>query len=374
MCHADSSSITWNRTSGRFAVLLSSLVLTLLLGACATTPSGKARSAGQPDWVDGRSSEYPDEQYLIGVGHAGARQTAEERAYAAVARIFEAKIEQFSKDFESYVQRSNADDGRPQQQLSLEQLTTVATKKAVENVRLAETWFNPADGLTYVLAVLNRQQAAAALRQRISSLDLEIDESLRTAQEANSRLQVVRGLHRALTRLLWREAYNADLRVVSLHGRGMPTQQSIEEVRGALEDYMARHFKVAVEVQGDAPQEVRAYLMEGLTREGFHVLSAVGGEPQVVSRSNRANIVARVQVRLHEADLQNPPWKHVRWQANFSLYDVQAGQTFGSLNRGGREGHLSLAEARHRALRALQKEVLHDLSARLVTFVYGNQE
>lgn len=371
MCQADTSSITWNRTSGRCAVLLSSLVLALLLGACATTSGGKGQ---RPDWVDGRSSEYPDEQYLIGVGHARARQTAEERAYAAVARIFEAEVEQFSKDFESYVQRSNADDGRPQQQLTLEQLTTVATKKAVENVRLAETWVNPAEGLTYVLAVLNRQQAATALRQRINALDLEIDESLQTAREANSRLQVVRGLHRALTRLLWRAAYNADLRVVSVNGRGISTEQSIEEVRGALEDYMARHFKVAVEVQGDTPQEVRAYLTEGLTREGFHVLSAAAGGPQVVSRSNQANIIARIQVRLHEADLKNPPWKHVRWQANFSLYDVEAGQTFGSLNRGGREGHLSLAEARNRALRALQKEVLSDLSARLVAFVYGNQK
>ncbi len=354
--------------------LSSSVLLIFGLGACATTSDAKRQAGGRPDWVDGRSAQYAEPRYFTGVGHARARQTAEAHAYAAIAKIFEVAVQQHSKDFEAYTQRVAADGASQENRLTLEQLTKVSTDKVVENVRIAEVWDDPADGLTYVLAVLDRRQAGTALRQRLTALDVEIAESLRTAQEANSRLQVVRGLHRAYRNLLVREVFNADLRVIHASGVGIPSDQSIEEVRSALDDYLARYFTVAVEVEGDAPREVRAYLTEGLTQAGFYVLNGDASGTQTVHRRDPAAIIARVRVHLLKTDLGDPQWHYIRWQARFSLYDTHAQQTFGSLNRAGREGHLTLAEARLRALRALQQEVLTDLSQRLVAFVYGASE
>ena len=116
------SRATKTRGSHRFESLsihlLGLLFPALMLGACATTSGDKVRPAELPDWVTGRPLQYPRQLYLIGVGHARTRQIAEKRAYAAVARVFEAKVEQVSKDFESYMQRSNGDTDRPQRQLN----------------------------------------------------------------------------------------------------------------------------------------------------------------------------------------------------------------------------------------------------------------
>ena len=67
--------------------------------------SGCAWFGGQskPDWIDGVSAAYPPGQYLVGVGQAENGAAAEDRAYAALARIFKAEVSAQSKDWESYL-------------------------------------------------------------------------------------------------------------------------------------------------------------------------------------------------------------------------------------------------------------------------------
>src|SRR4051794_37572131 len=57
----------------------------------------------KPDWIDGSSATYPPAQYLVGIGQAESRAAAEDRAYAAVARIFKAEVSAQAKDWESYL-------------------------------------------------------------------------------------------------------------------------------------------------------------------------------------------------------------------------------------------------------------------------------
>ena len=69
---------------------------TVLLVGCAFGQS-------KPAWIDGVSPDYPSAQYLTGVGQADNRAAAEDRAYAALARIFKAEVSAQSKDWESYL-------------------------------------------------------------------------------------------------------------------------------------------------------------------------------------------------------------------------------------------------------------------------------
>ncbi len=54
---------------------------------------------GSPSWIAGQSSEYPSNRFLLGVGEGDSRQVAEERAYAAVAKIFKSEIHAHSQDW-----------------------------------------------------------------------------------------------------------------------------------------------------------------------------------------------------------------------------------------------------------------------------------
>ena len=47
---------------------------------------------GRPDWTSGESIDYPKALYLLGVGVADDRQTAEDRARAEIARTFSSHV------------------------------------------------------------------------------------------------------------------------------------------------------------------------------------------------------------------------------------------------------------------------------------------
>ena len=64
----------------RFIVLLG---LCLGMNGCALFSSVEG-----PPWLMGASEQYPSQRYLVGVGHGASQSVAEERAYAAVAKIF----------------------------------------------------------------------------------------------------------------------------------------------------------------------------------------------------------------------------------------------------------------------------------------------
>ncbi len=56
---------------------------------------------GQPSWIHGHTPQYSLEQYLLGVRQGESQAVAEERAYAAIARIFKAQVVAESRDIES---------------------------------------------------------------------------------------------------------------------------------------------------------------------------------------------------------------------------------------------------------------------------------
>ncbi|MDN5943487.1 MAG: LPP20 family lipoprotein, partial [Nitrospira sp.] len=64
----------------------------VLMGLAALAGCAWFGGQTQPDWIEGVSAAYPSGHYLVGVGQAESRTVAEDRAYAAVARIFKAEV------------------------------------------------------------------------------------------------------------------------------------------------------------------------------------------------------------------------------------------------------------------------------------------
>ena len=130
---------------------------------------------GKPGWVDGRSAEYPSTQYLTGVGQADTRSNAEDQAYTAVARIFKAEVAAQAKDWESYLVVENRGVSNAERRLTIDNVTKVSTDKVLENVRIADVWYDSDSRSYYALSVMNRSQAEAALMEKVSALDRAID-------------------------------------------------------------------------------------------------------------------------------------------------------------------------------------------------------
>ncbi len=331
-----------------------------------------ADAGNPPDWVLGGSQKYPNALFLIGVGFADTRAGAEDRAYAAIAKIFLAEIRSKTQEWERYLQSDSKGRSEDRRELGIEQATQVSTQKVLENVRIAESWLDGAEAVYYVLAVMDRRHAASALRDRITALDLRVEESLRQARGTDEKLKTVRALRGAVRALLLREADNVQLRVVSPDGKGSEGGRSLSEVGQELREFLTSHFRIRVEVEEAHRERIRAVITEGLNRQGFAV-SAAGPGPTDLG----ADLEVRGSVRLEPVEMPQrgpKPMQFVRWSASFKLTDAVSKQVIGSVNKQGREGHLTAAEAESRALRVAESELVGEIGRQMAEFIYGGEE
>ena len=103
----------------------------ILLFGCASTPS-------TPDWINGKSAKYPDNQYLVGRGQADVPEDARNRARADLAKILEVAISAKSSDVTTF---SSGPAGGTDSQVSRSIATR--TDQIVRGIQIPETWQNP---------------------------------------------------------------------------------------------------------------------------------------------------------------------------------------------------------------------------------------
>jgi hypothetical protein len=334
------------------------VVLAGALLACASTGILKSRS---PDWVEGRSARYPDATYVTGVGRADSPEAAEDRAYAAVSRVFSAQISQRTTEWERYLQADDKGNTASQRDISIDQVTRVSTGKVLEHVVIAERYQDTNTRVHFALAAMDRRQAAATLRERIAGLDHEIDALLDPTRHADDTLGRIRALHLAVRLLLLRDAYHTDLQIVDPSGRGADPLTRLKTVRLELRRDLEQHVRIALEVTGDEPAAIRTALTQGLNDYGLPVSGA---------DNTNADIVIRGAASFEAVD-HMPQGPFVRWTASFDLLDRSTDQIIGSIRRNGREGHVTQPEAQARALRAAQQAVSEDAGRTLAAFLFG---
>jgi hypothetical protein len=337
----------------RASVLLSFWVL------LAPLSDGKALAENKPDWVDGISTQYPEASYLSGVGFGDSRQMAESSAYGAIARIFKSDVRSVTSEEENFRQTEKEKKVGVDRKVDIQNRTEVSSKKALEQVRIAERWVDPVSKVQYALAVLDRSKAASSLRQKADAAEMDAKEWEKRAEKASGKLEKARALRKAIRAAAAAEEVEADLRVIQ------PSRAAIGsglvgagELQHRLTDLLRQHFRVGVHLQGPHAPAVQNAILAGLHEKGF-----AGGTEE--------DIVINGRVDFQEGGPQDPKWHYVRWTAHLTLEEKETGKTFGSINRSGREGQLSPTEADRKALFALQTEMNETVGEILLQFIYG---
>jgi len=207
--------------------ICATLVLGLVLTAC---------SSNQPDWLDQPAQQYPPERYLSAVGEAGDRSTAEGRALANLAKIFEVAIDDRSLDF-SRAQVSNDQSGTAiSNTQQAERYVTTEARQVLEGAQVVENWRSE-DGQNYALAVLEKAPAERRLREGVRNADRQIEDRVNYAsQTAPNAVAALAALEQARKIEIRRSNLNRNLSVVSGKGIKAPYDQaSLEKLlRNAL--------------------------------------------------------------------------------------------------------------------------------------------
>ncbi len=356
----------------RHCRLLASLGLLSMLVNCSLL-------GGQvmPDWIEGRSQQFPSEQYLVGRGEADSRESAEQRAYAAIARIFSAHVKAQLRESEIYSQWDREGHTTTNRQLSLDHLTHVSTEKVLEDVQILDAWYRFEDARYYALAGLNRAKTERILMERMSEYDRTIEVNLEYGRSSADVLGKIRGLKRALRDLQRRQILNADLQIVRLSGEGVLASHPIAHIQRELDDYLLDNVRIHVRIVGEQQSQIQQAVREGLKREGFVTLSprwsgATDKDSDLSVTAMSPDLLISGSTRLDDLMLFDPLFKYVRWCSDLQILEPDSQRIIGVISRSGREGHITQREARVRAIHAMQEAVSAEVSQSLARYMYDD--
>ena len=316
-------------------------ILLLGLVGCKTLTGG-----GTPDWVANPKTSYPDNQYLVAVGEGDTRRTAENSAAANLSRIFEAHIE----SDERILDQSRETGESFERTTDFTADINILSSETLYNIQHAEAWKDSV-GRYHAVAYLNRRETASIYRDKIGELTRRVNFLIAHAAHTTELLKEY-ALLRAANRHA-AEASNLLRQLKVIHPPSVPgstPSYSVNALRKNLAE-TAKKIRVQIKMEGDDNRRITAVLEEQITRYGFVV-----GTPSVLEVAGSVSVDDTGQ---RSADLV-----FVRYTLALQVKGAD-GTVLASLNNKGREGHLSLAEARVRSFRTLENAIKSSGNARL---------
>lgn len=309
------------------------------------------RTGSRPDWIDGSDARFPSRKYLCGVGFSTDRAIAETGGYAALSRIFVAHVVSASKDFMGAYSKTGAKSVEVQ---SSETLTKISTAKVFSGVRIYEV-YKDSDATFYALACMERDKAARALREQISSADGRAGKALDKAKGADAAGKLGH-LGKAMDAILEREALNNELRIVDASGIGVASPYSPVDVAAAFEE-VQEAIKIGVEADGPYEEEFRAAFIDALTTRGYSVtdLDVTGGDD--------LDVLIAVKISVHsENGVGSTAGRGVAdAEVVAEIKNLRAGKVIGTVRGDKHRVHRSKQTAEKYAVRALGKKIVKEV-------------
>ena len=318
-----------------------------LLFGCASTPS-------TPDWVNGKSAKYPDNQYLVGRGQADTQEDARNRARADLAKILEVGVSAKSTDVTSFTSEGG---GKTESQVSRNVVTR--TDQIVRGIQIPEIWQDPKSKSTYALAVLSRAQASAGLRADIDRLDSATRGYIAQARGAPDLLVQVASAAKAYDSQRERDAVQRTLQVVDVTGQGVPSEQNSGQLAADLSALLKRlHMK---------PQAA-AGSQDGLERMLSAALSQAGFVPEAGAD---APYVLLGSLQLDDLGLING-WYWMRGTLEVQLTETGSGKVRGNKRWEIKTSSPQKATAQRRTLDEVDATLKRELRPAILGFATGN--
>ena len=250
-------------------------LLCLLLSAC--TQSTAIVSAGdEPDWLSGEPASYPNASYLYATGSASTAELAKDRALGNLVKIFELQIRESSTTSQDVKSYRAGDEETVTSTARIASQVNISTDRMIQGARIAELWQNEDDLTYYALAVLDRSQASANIRDEMNRLDREIAFTMSSVDRQQDPLIKIADLQNAIEMQTERTALQQSLKVVDLKGRGKPSSWNVTELKHRQMQVL-RSLNMNGVVTEDSIGELERVLHGAMSYSGFEQSTARNG-------------------------------------------------------------------------------------------------
>ncbi|TVR58175.1 MAG: hypothetical protein EA426_10555 [Spirochaetaceae bacterium] len=328
-----------NSAIQRVALIASSLVLVMLVTACAT--GAQSRDSRVPEWYIDRASVYPDSAYLTANGSGESRRAAENDAAGSLSRIFASNIRVESFAEQRYREIVGTSAAYSENERTAVQAVAIESQQQLRNIRFSDP-FTDEFGRVHILAYLHRQQTAAIYRGLIDTNVREIERLVGRAAAASTTVRRYAYLSAADIVRLNNEVYIDQLRIVSPAAAGLGSFGISSERLANLINDAAEQMVFSVHVFGDDSGRVDAAIRRQISLRNF-----------TVSDTGVLRVIGSVTIKPVEI---NPRYRSVRWVLEIDLID-ERGEVLVTAAHDGRENAITHSEAVNFAYREIEDTI-----------------
>lgn len=338
------------------AIIALVLVLAALTG-CASSPAtgtGKIdkNDPPKPAWVDNPREVYSDARYVAAVGYGPDRESAEKSALGALVAVFGQNVSGETVVTSQYTEAVREGRVLVTEDSAVQQAVTSSWEQdTIVGAEIKDTWFD-GNRTTYAVAVMDKSRAMVLYAELIEANESSIQSLTAIPAAERNTLDAYARFDLAATIA---EANAGFVNVLSVVSPGAAAARRsgltmAEDMRLECRK-IAEKIPITVQVENDREDRIRSAFSSVISGAGF----------KIAESGSRYTLQA--VLRLSETELPKNPNKFARYQVESRLTDAQNATSVLPWTISGREGHATLPEAEHRAVRAAEKKIQTEFGA-----------
>ncbi len=338
------------------AIIALVLALAALTG-CASSPAtgtGKIdkNDPPKPAWVDNPREVYSDARYVAAVGYGPDRESAEKSALGALVAVFGQNVSGETVVTSQYTEAVREGRVLVTEDSAVQQAVTSSWEQdTIVGAEIKDTWFD-GNRTTYAVAVMDKSRAMVLYAELIEANESSIQSLTAIPAAERNTLDAYARFDLAATIA---EANAGFVNVLSVVSPGAAAVRRsgltmAEDMRLECRK-IAEKIPITVQVENDREDRIRSAFSSVISGAGF----------KIAESGSRYTLQA--VLRLSETELPKNPNKFARYQVESRLTDAQNATSVLPWTISGREGHATLPEAEHRAVRAAEKKIQTEFGA-----------
>lgn len=321
------------------------LMSLLLLGGCSG--GDVAQKSAPPDWFTNPDQTYNGERYLLAPAEGPSTQTAQNRAFGNLARMFAADIQASQELFDKYreVKKEREIAGSRQKTVMITQ-SDVRSDQTLLNAQVLEQ--AKVGSKHYALVGMERRETLRIYTQRIEGNRKKISDYRTVAANAKHPVTRLTALKKALVLAKANERLQ-DQRAIIAGGGTSAASSPRPKLEKAVQEAQK---SCPVVVRGDVPSSIRTQVKAILEARGL----------PTVKRPESAVLKARIRYE-ERATLPGRSDAHfLRWTLSIEVTDTVRSQTLETFTAERRAGAPSQTGARRRARNSARTTIEDDFS------------
>lgn len=295
--------------------------------------------ACKPSWISNPEKKYSPEKYIVAVGSASSKATAESNAKLALCQQLGEKISG-SQRTTSYVDSDGGNFGSIDIDISEQ-----AIFSHIYGISIKSTYNERKKNTYYALAVLKKNDGIKYYSSRIASSDIEISDLVSTARGMKGQIASIPAIRKAVSLAQDNEYCIQILAAITSSGRTPVSYGSATSIMKMAYE-LAQAVTVKVDITGDEASDIKKTFVTALKDFGLNVISSDDAKYILSGTSS----IKPVDVPGQEGYL------FVRYVVDAVLKSVD-GTVIKEFDISGREGHLSIPQAKNRALSMIKEEI-----------------